>query len=153
MRTARLRFTTGGMMVAVAFVGLTLGLTTWTARNQRTTIRHVSEWGELFGMLWIVLASTVPLVLLALYMHAIGRMGTRTLLVILAIDAAVLGAMAACLFRGRLLWSAWMVFVFWVPFALMALLMYLVGRIEPRTLFVILLIEVVLGTMAIGPQY
>ena len=117
------------------------------------TLRYVREWGELFGMLRIILASTVPLVLLALYMHAVGRMGTRALLVILAVDAAVLGAMAACLLRGRLLWSAWMVFVFWVPFALMAMLMYVVGRIGPRNLFVMLLIEVVLGTMAVGPQY
>jgi hypothetical protein len=114
------------------------------------TLRYLSEWRQLYGMLWVVLASTVPLVLLALHMHAVERMGTRTLLVILAINAAVLGAMAACLLRGRLLWSAWMVFVFTVPFVLLALLMYVVGRIGPRTLFAILLIEVVLGTMAVG---
>jgi hypothetical protein len=100
-------------------------------------------------MLWIVLASTIPLVLFALHMHAVGRIATRTLVVILAIEAAVLGAMAACVLKGRLLWSAWMVFVFSVPFVLTALLMYVVGRIGPRTLLAILIIEVVLGTTAV----
>jgi hypothetical protein len=70
------------------------------------TLRYLSEWRELFGMFWVVLVSTVSLVLLALRMHVVGRIGTRTLLVILAVEVAVLGAMAGCLARGRLLWLA-----------------------------------------------
>ncbi len=35
MRVSRLRFTIMGMMVAVALVGLILGLITWMARDQR----------------------------------------------------------------------------------------------------------------------
>jgi hypothetical protein len=114
------------------------------------TLYYLCDWRALFGMLRVVLASTVPLVLFALHRHAVGRVGTRTLLGILAIDAAVLGAMAVCLIRGRLLWSAWIVCVFTVPFLLLGLLMYVVGRIGLRTLCAILLIEMVLGTMAVG---
>lgn len=35
MRVSRLRFTVRGIMIAVVFVGLMLGLMTWVARDQR----------------------------------------------------------------------------------------------------------------------
>ena len=50
----------------------------------------------------------------------------------------------------ELFWKAWVVFVSSVPFVLLTLVMYVVGRIGTRTLLPILVVEVILGSITLG---
>jgi hypothetical protein len=108
----------------------------------------MSKWDELFWGAWVVFLSSVPFVLMTLVMYGIGRIRTRTLLVILVVEV-ILASTALGVLRGELWWAR-MVFVFSLPFVLLAILMRLVGRIGTRALIAILVAEVVLGTLAVG---
>jgi hypothetical protein len=108
----------------------------------------MSKWDELFWKAWVLFVSSVPIVLVTLVMYGVGRIRTRTLLAILVVEV-ILASTALGVLPGEL-WWAWMVFVFSLPFVLMAILMRLVGRIGTRALFAILVAEVLLGTLAVG---
>ena len=58
----------------------------------------MNGWGVLFLLASFIALSSLPFVLVAFLMRLVGRIGTRTLIVILAADS-ILWVMVAC-FRG-----------------------------------------------------